>query len=69
VFIIRNFENESVIFPTNDAVAIIVIIIIIIIIIIINGVNARTSDIRTMNSYIRIVATQCSLGTWFVPGI
>jgi hypothetical protein len=31
-----------------------------------NGVNAGTSDIRTMNSYIRIVATQCSLGTWFV---
>jgi hypothetical protein len=28
-----------------------------------NGVNARTSDIRTMNSYIRIVATLCSLGT------
>jgi len=23
----------------------------------------------TMNSYIRIVATQCSLGTWFVSGI
>jgi hypothetical protein len=22
-----------------------------------------------MNSYIRIVATQCSLGTWFVSGI
>jgi len=34
-----------------------------------NGVNAKTSDIRTMNSYIRIVATQCSLGTWFVTGI
>jgi len=36
-----------------------------------NGVNAGTSDIhvRTMNSYIRIVATQCSLGTWFVSGI
>jgi hypothetical protein len=37
----------------------------IIIIIIITG----TSDIRTMNSYIRIVATQYSLGTWFVSGI
>jgi hypothetical protein len=23
----------------------------------------------TVNSYIRIVATQCSLGTWFVSGI
>ena len=34
-----------------------------------NGVNAGTSDIRTMNIYIRIVATQCSLGTWFVSGI
>jgi hypothetical protein len=34
-----------------------------------NGVNAGTSDIRTMNSYIRIVATQCSLGKWFVSGI
>jgi len=34
-----------------------------------NGVNAGTSDIRTMNSYIRIGATQCSLGTWFVSGI
>jgi len=34
-----------------------------------NGVNAGTSDIRTMNSYIRIVATQCSLGTWFVSGM
>jgi hypothetical protein len=34
-----------------------------------SGVNAGTSDIRTMNSYIRIVATQCSLGTWFVSGI
>jgi hypothetical protein len=40
-----------------------------IIIIINNGVNTGTSDIRTMNSYIRIVATQCSLGTWFVLGI
>jgi hypothetical protein len=28
-----------------------------------NGVNAGTSDIRTMDSYIRTVATQCSLGT------
>ena len=34
-----------------------------------NGVNAGTSDIRTMNSYIRIAATHCSLGTWFVSGI
>jgi hypothetical protein len=34
-----------------------------------NGVNAVTSDIRTMNSYIRIVATLCSLGRWFVSGI
>jgi hypothetical protein len=34
-----------------------------------NGVNTGTSDIRTMNSYIRIVATQYSLGTWFVSGI
>jgi hypothetical protein len=34
-----------------------------------NGVNAGISDIRTMNSYIRIVATQCSLGIWFVSGI
>jgi hypothetical protein len=34
-----------------------------------NGVNAGTSDISTMNSYIRKVATQCFLGTWFVSGI
>ena len=34
-----------------------------------NGVNAGTSDIRTMNSYIGIVATHCSLGTWFFSGI
>jgi len=34
-----------------------------------NGVNAGPSNMRTMNSYIRIVATQCSLGTWFVSGI
>jgi len=34
-----------------------------------NGVNAGTSDIPTINSYIRIVATQCSLGTWLVSGI
>jgi len=34
-----------------------------------NGVNAGTSDMSTMNSYIRIVATRCSLGTWFVSGI
>jgi hypothetical protein len=34
-----------------------------------NGVNTGTSDMSTMNSYIRIVATQCSLGLWFVSGI
>ena len=34
-----------------------------------NGVNAGTSDICTMNSNIRIAATQCYLGTWFVSGI
>jgi hypothetical protein len=34
-----------------------------------NGVNTGTNDIGTMNSYIRIVATKCSLGTWFVSGI
>jgi hypothetical protein len=34
-----------------------------------NNNDAGTSDIRTINSYIRIVATQCSLGTWFVSGI
>jgi len=34
-----------------------------------NRVNAGTSDIRTMNSNIRIAAKQCSLGTWFVSGI
>jgi hypothetical protein len=34
-----------------------------------NGVNAGTSDIRTMNSYIRVAATRCFLGTWFVSGI
>ena len=34
-----------------------------------NGVNAGTGNIRTMNSYIRIAATQCSLGTWFVSGV
>jgi hypothetical protein len=33
-----------------------------------NGVNPGTSNIRTMNSYIRIVATQRSLGTWFFSG-
>jgi len=33
------------------------------------GVNAGTSDICTMNSYIRIVETQCFPGTWFVSGI
>jgi len=34
-----------------------------------NGANAGTSDMSTMNSYIRIDATQCSLGTWSVSGI
>jgi hypothetical protein len=34
-----------------------------------NRVNAGTSDMSTMNSYIRIAATLCSLGTWFVSGI
>ena len=34
-----------------------------------NGVNAGTSGIRTMNSYIRIAATNSSLRTWFVSGI
>jgi hypothetical protein len=34
-----------------------------------NGVNVGTSNIGTMNSYIRIVATQCSLGAWFVSKI
>jgi hypothetical protein len=34
-----------------------------------NGVNAGTSNICTMNSYIRIATTQCSIGTWFVSGI
>jgi hypothetical protein len=34
-----------------------------------NEVNAGTCNIRTMNSYIRIGGTQCSLGTWFVSGI
>jgi len=34
-----------------------------------DGVNAGNSNICTMNSYIRIVVTQCSLGTWFVSGI
>jgi hypothetical protein len=34
-----------------------------------NGDNTGTSDIRTINSYIRIVATQCSLETWFVSEI
>jgi hypothetical protein len=34
-----------------------------------NGINAGTSNISTMNSYIRIAATQCSLGTWFVSRI
>jgi len=34
-----------------------------------NGVNARTSDMSTMNSNTRIAAARCSLGTWFVSGI
>ena len=34
-----------------------------------NGVNAGTSDIRTMNGYIRVLATHCPLGTWVVSGI
>jgi hypothetical protein len=34
-----------------------------------SGVSAGTSDIHTMNSYIRIVATQCFQGTWLVSGI
>jgi uncharacterized protein YutE (UPF0331/DUF86 family) len=34
-----------------------------------NGVNAGTRYMSTMNSYIRIIATQCSLLTWFVSGI
>jgi hypothetical protein len=34
-----------------------------------NGVNAGTSDMSTMNSYIRIAATHCFLGMWFVSGI
>jgi hypothetical protein len=33
------------------------------------GVNTGTSDVSTMNSNIRIAATRCSLGTWFVSGI
>ena len=34
-----------------------------------NGANAGTSDMSTMNSYIRRVATQCSLGTWYDSGL
>jgi len=34
-----------------------------------NGVNVGTSNMSTMNSNIRIAATRCSLGTWFVSGI
>jgi hypothetical protein len=34
-----------------------------------DGVNTGTSNIHNINSYIRIAATQCSLGTWFVSGI
>jgi hypothetical protein len=31
-----------------------------------NGVNAGINNMRTMNCYIRIVATQCSLETMFL---
>jgi hypothetical protein len=34
-----------------------------------NKMFSEYSDLRTMNSNIRITATQCSLGTWFVSGI
>jgi hypothetical protein len=34
-----------------------------------NNNNAGTNNIRNMNIYIRISATQCSLGIWFVSGI
>jgi hypothetical protein len=34
-----------------------------------NKANPGTSDISTMNSYIRIVAAQCFIGIWFVSGI
>ena len=34
-----------------------------------NNNNNITSDMNTMNIYIRIVATQCFLGTWFFSGI
>jgi hypothetical protein len=34
-----------------------------------NGVNAETSDMCTMNSNTRIVATRCFLEIWFVSGI
>jgi hypothetical protein len=34
-----------------------------------NGVNTGTSDMSTMNSYIRTAATQCFIGIWFVSGI
>jgi hypothetical protein len=34
-----------------------------------NAVNTGTSDMSTINSYIRIVATHCFLGTWFVSEI
>jgi hypothetical protein len=33
-----------------------------------NQVNARTSDMSTMNSYTTIAATWCSIGTWFASG-
>jgi hypothetical protein len=46
-----------------------VIIIIITIIIIIDGFDAGTNDLRTINSNIRIAAIRCSLGTLFVSGI
>jgi len=47
----------------------IMIMTIIIIIIIIIIINARTSDMSTMNSNTILAATRCSQGTWFVSGI
>jgi hypothetical protein len=32
-------------------------------------INDDDDDDNNNNSYIRIVATQCSLGKWFVSGI
>jgi hypothetical protein len=34
-----------------------------------DGGNARTSDLRSINSNIRRGATKCFPGTWFVSGI